>query len=456
MAHRCCANYRRSHQQGRAFAAEAGNGLPSIEAGMPTPAGTGLTRRTFVMNSIGFALTVYGGAKLLAPQAFEEGIAHADAAGRIMVSIFLDGGCDSLELLAPVGDARYRTLRPSLAQDPGSGPAVTEDPTLQWHPAATSLSTLHGEGKLTVVPAVGYDHPDQSHFTSRHYWEVGKLDVNEQVGWLGRFLDAPSVGVDDNPLQGLTLDYDLSPSLATARVPVATVASPTEYNLETRGVDDDTIQVEMERAFNAMAQGATDDTDFGYARRVTGQTARLRQQLRSFTDVHAPVQYPDDGFATRLQALAAMLAVGLPLKCVALRAAGGYDTHSSEAGDFADGMQTTADSLLAFQRDLEARGIADRVIVLLWSEFGRRPEENESQGTDHGAGGACFLIGSEVAGGLLGSFPGLTKLDDDDNLRHSVDFRNIYWSLADEWLGADPEQVVPEAARMPRLPSLLK
>jgi uncharacterized protein (DUF1501 family) len=114
------------------------------------------------------------------------------------------------------------------------------------------------------------------------------------------------------------------------------------------------------------------------------------------------------------------------------------------------------DSLLAFQRDVEARGIADRVIVLLWSEFGRRPEENDSQGTDHGAGGACFLIGSQVQGQMLGGFPGLSRLDDDDNLRVTTDFRNIYWSLVDEWLQDDPERIVPEAAGMQRLPKLLR
>src|SRR3954454_1451685 len=276
MAHRCCSNYRRSRNQARVTAAEPGRGLPGIEDGMPTPAGTGLSRRTFMVGSLGLALTVYGGSKLV-PQALEEGIANAATPDRIIVSVFLDGGMDALSLLAPTGDSRYTKLRPTLALAPDAGTAFTEDTNLRWHPSAAPLATLHGENKMTVVPAVGYEHPDQSHFTSRHYWEVGKLDVNEQVGWMGRFLDLPGVGTDDNPLQGLTLDYDLSPSLATANVPVATVASPTEYRLDSRGVDDP-VQRPMERAFANMADGATTDTSFNYARRVTGQTARLRQQ----------------------------------------------------------------------------------------------------------------------------------------------------------------------------------
>src|SRR5919108_272343 len=114
-----------------------------------------------------------------------------------------------------------------------------------------------------------------------------------------------------------------------------------------------------------------------------------------------PVQYPtskDDDFPRRLAALAAMIASGLPLSCVALSAPGHYDTHADQPKALADGLQLTSDSLLAFQRDLEARGIADRVVVHVWSEFGRRAQENGSNGTDHGAAGVGFLIGSRVTG----------------------------------------------------------
>ena len=138
--------------------------------------------------------------------------------------------------------------------------------------------------------------------------------------------------------------------------------------------------------------------------------------------------YPnsDDAFPRRLAGLAAMLAAGMPLHVVALSAPGGYDTHDNQAADLAVDLKLTADSLHAFQRDLEARGLADRVLVHVWSEFGRRAKENGSGGTDHGAAGTGFLIGSRVAGTMIGEFPGLARLDADGNLRATADFRGLY------------------------------
>jgi uncharacterized protein (DUF1501 family) len=148
-----------------------------------------------------------------------------------------------------------------------------------------------------------------------------------------------------------------------------------------------------------------------------------------------------------------MIATGLPLKCVAFEAPGGYDTHSEQAQDLADGLGTTASCLYAFQRDLEARGIADRVLVHVWSEFGRRAEQNGSDGTDHGAAGTSFLIGSRVRGRMIGEFPGLkegTGLDADGNLVATSDFRAVYASLLEQWFGFDAAQVIPAAASFAR------
>ena len=194
----------------RKAVAQAGEGLPAIEPGMPLPAGTGLDRRSFLARSVGFAVAVYG-ATALSPRAFDHGIAQALAAGppdTVLVSIFLDGGADSLSVLFPHGDPEYRRLRPKLAL-PDSGLVFPEDARLRWHPSAQAFHTLHSEGKLSVLPAIGYTNADQSHFTSRHYWEVGNTDPRLQTGWLGRYLD--HVGSADNPLQGVSLDGNLPP-----------------------------------------------------------------------------------------------------------------------------------------------------------------------------------------------------------------------------------------------------
>ena len=150
-----------------------------------------------------------------------------------------------------------------------------------------------------------------------------------------------------------------------------------------------------------------------------------------------------------------MLGAGLPLHCVSLTAPGSYDTHTNEAGALSDGLQLTSDSLLAFQRDLEARGLADRVLVHVWTEFGRRAEENGDAGTDHGAAGTGFLIGSRVTGTMVGEFPGLkTGLDDDGNLIETADFRGVYAALLEQWFGVDAAAIIPNASSFTR-PTLI-
>jgi uncharacterized protein (DUF1501 family) len=447
--HTCCDGFTRS-QLLRSAAAEAGKGLPAIEPGMPEPAGTGLSRRKFLSRSAGLALAVYGASKIPL-SAFETGIAQAAQNDKILVSVFFDGGIDALSVLAPVGDPKYSQLRPNLAFAPGAGPTFTEDTRLQWHPAASALATLHGEGKVSAFPAIGYDHPDQSHFTSRHYYEIGELQVGYRTGWLGRYLDA--VGDDENPLQGLSLDGDLSPMLATAEKPVAAIDSVDGYSLWSR--TEDKVEDEMFRTFARFGTLPSDSPGLAQVRHAAYQTDKLRQDLKGVGSFTSPVPYPDTEFGHKLAGLAAYLAFGLPLRVVTIRAAGGYDTHADQKADLASNLQETCDAILAFQRDLEARGLADRVLIEMWSEFGRRPEENGSLGTDHGAAGCAFLIGSKAKGEMVGEFPGLNNLDELENLKVTSDFRGMYCSLLEQWLGQDAEPIIPGAGGFAR-PVLVK
>jgi uncharacterized protein (DUF1501 family) len=436
-------------------AAEAGRGLPLIEPGMPLPAGTGMSRRSFVARGIGAALSVYGAAKLV-PGLFDEGIALAasGAVEPILVSVFLEGGADALSVLSPQGDPLYQKLRPKLGLSGGT--QFAEDGRLYWHPALGSLVQLYGEQKVTVLPAVGYTNADQSHFTSRHYWEVGATSTQLRTGWLGRYLDR--VGTMDNPLQGLSLDDTLAPALATAKVPVASIDGPDQYDFWSRNVWGE-VETRMLNAFGAFA-GESRDPALAAAAGAQAQVAQLRSQLLPFQGdggITSPVAYPksNDAFPRRLAGLAAMIASGLPLRVVALTAPGHYDTHSDQADALAQGLQLTSDSLLAFQRDLESRGIADRVLVHVWSEFGRRGAENGSGGTDHGAAGVGFLVGTRARGRMLGELPDLKNgLDDDGNLKATVDFRGVYASLLEQWLGMDAAAVIPNAGSFVRTPLL--
>ncbi len=434
-----------------ALRAVAGRGLPSIEPGMPTPAGTGLTRRSFVARSLGLALSVYGVGRL---QIFEDGIAAAATGSPqpVLVTVFLQGGADALSMLYPDGDPLYRTLRPQLAIDGGT--AFAEDPRLLWHPALAPIQQLHAEGKVSVLPAVGYDHPDQSHFTSRHFWEVGATDPSLLTGWMGRYLDA--TGSLDNPLQGLSMTGSLQPTLATAKVPVAAIDGPDQYDFWVPGVWGE-VETRMLDAIGTLGRVRSHDPAVRTVAGVTAHADTLRRQLKPFGAqgaVTSPVTYPtgDDSFPTRLKGLAAMVAAGLPLRCVALEATGEYDTHAGQAAALTPALTTTAASLLAFQRDLEARGVADRVLTLVWSEFGRRAKENGSGGTDHGAAGTGFLIGSRAAGHQIGEFPGLASgLDADGNLKATADFRSVYASLLEQWFRFDAERIIPKANRFARV-----
>jgi uncharacterized protein (DUF1501 family) len=449
MSHECCDDFTRA-QLLRSAAAEAGRGLPQVEPGMPEPAGTGLTRRKFISRSAGLALAVYGASKIPI-SAFDRGIAQAAQSEKVLISIFFEGGIDALSVLAPVGDPKYAGLRPKLKQEKDLTLKFTEDERLQWHPGAAPLKELHDEGKVAAFPAIGYEHPDQSHFTSRHYYEIGELDIGQHAGWLGRYIDV--VGDEENPLQGLSMDGTLSPMIATAQKPVAAISSVDSYDMWSRVGEP--VDAEMYKTFANFGSLPSDSPSLQQVRRATAQTEKLREELGEFGAIESKVAYPETEFAHKLAGLANYLDSPLPLRVVTVRAAGGYDTHSDQSDDLAKYLTETCAGIFAFQRDLEARGIDDRVMIEMWSEFGRRPQENGSSGTDHGAAGCAFVIGSQSQGQMVGEFPGLSTLDQNENMRVTSDFRGMYCSLLEQWLGFDAAQVIPGAAGFAR-PQLVR
>ena len=452
MTRRACAcdDFGRAH-------AVAGDGLPAIEPGMPAPAGTGLTRRSFLAKGLGAALTVYGLDRLSLLDI--AGLARAATNDRVLVSVFLDGGADSLSMLFPAADPLYYQYRPTLALPQSAGSVFGEDGRLHWHPSLTSLAQLHGEGKVSVIPAIGYTSPDKSHFTSRHYWEVGATDAGLATGWLGRYLDR--VGSATNPLQGLSLDNRLQPALATGKVPVASIDGPDRYTFAARR-DATALEARILDAVGELGNAhlGSRDRAIREVASASAQSHRLRRELQGLGAGvgQVPSSYPQStsDFPRRLAGLAAMLSAGLPIRCAALKAPGMYDTHADQADELNTALKLTADSLVAFQRDLEARGLADRVLVHVWSEFGRRARENGSDGTDHGAAGLGLLIGSRVHGRMIGEFPGLGGgLDDQGNLRATSDFRGVYSAILEQWFDTDAAAIIPGAASFAR-PTLLR
>ena len=210
-------------------------------------------------------------------------------------------------------------------------------------------------------------------------------------------------------------------------------------------------------SFGNLGTFPSDSVAMTQARRAIGQTEQVREELATFDDFTSPVAnlYPvRTELSDQLSGLAAMLASGLPVQVATMSAVGGYDTHEDEAATLSDNLQRTCDAVFAFQRDLEARGLDDRVLVEMWSEFGRRPEENGG-GTDHGAAGLAFVVGKHAGGTMIGGFPGLSSLDEDDNLLHTSDFRSMYCTLLEDWLGVDAGPIIPGADSIARYSTLV-
>ena len=388
---------------------------------MPLPAGTGLSRRSFLARSSGLALAVFGGAAL-APRALDAGIAAAEAAGehRVLVSIFCSGGLDSLSLLAPVGDPRYATLRGALALPADPAYAFGEDARLRWHPAAAPLRDLHAAGKLSVIPAIGYDDPNQSHFTSRHYWEVGAIDPAGRVGWLGRYLDRH--GAADNPLQGLSLDYTLAPSLATSGVPVAAVSAPESYDLWARDVWDDAL---FDAAVSRWgAPGLARDRRPGARHRPP----RRRHEHRAAQPARRPA-----GPHGRLAGRGRLPGVGERVPRAARLARG--DARPRACRCASSRSTPTAATTRTRTRPPRCRptsaccrprwppsrptsrraGSPTACSCTSGASSAAGPQANGS-GTDHGAGGASLVMGTRATGTMVGEFPGLATLDAQSNL----------------------------------------
>jgi uncharacterized protein (DUF1501 family) len=459
----CCEGFTRSEALRRAAAAREPRIAREWDPRMPLPAGAGIDRRGLLAGAAGGLLSVYGAGRLgLTNRLLAEGIARAATvqvpSAPILVTVFLAGGIDSLSILAPAGDPLYQKLRPTLAVAPGAGSAFTEDPRLRWHPSAKSFAALHDAGKVTVFPGIGYTSPDMSHFTSRHYWEVGATETSITTGWMGRYLDV--AGSEGNPLQGLSMDGEMNPTLATARNPVAAIDRPDDFSLWLDGVWGDVFTETLDAAAAlGAAQSRSRDAAIAQVAQAASEVGTVRRALAPFSDSNgnptyrSTVSYPKSGagdFPERLAGLAAMIAAGLPLRCVALTSDMQFDTHDHQQQTFDSGLQLIADSLAAFQADLEARDVADRVLVHVWSEFGRRAQENGSAGTDHGAAGVSLLIGTRASGTVVGEWPGIANLDANGNQVENVDFRGVYCSLLEQWFGQDASAVIPSAARFQR------
>jgi len=420
-----------------------------------------LTRRQMLKWGIGAGVTVYAANMLPAAHLLDAAVAEAAAApdAPILVSVFLPGGLDLLDTLMPLEqEGRLRDLRGAVSP---AAPLTLGGTSLGLHPSLSrgpggGLKGLFDRGQIGFLPGIDYANPNLSHFASRAFWETGMVSQQSVSGWLGRWLDRH--GSADNPLQGLSSGNGLSPTLRAVNAPVASVADPGDAQLSmwavwgswgTAAVETYAALARSGRAGSTSAGPASAARAARLAHTVSDRLAPFGQKDDKSPDPLAgPVTYPTNNeTADRLKVLAGLIAQPLGIRIATVDADDTFDTHEGQAKTLEEGLGAVGEALATFQADLEARGVANRVLTFVWSEFGRRPEANKSGGTDHGAGGVAWVQGPRALGGVLTEYPSLTDLDREKNLKVTVDFRRVYSSLLAQWMGTDPAEVIPGAGQ---------
>jgi uncharacterized protein (DUF1501 family) len=414
------------------------------------------TRRGFLKASCGAVAAT----ALLPKWAMAGNFGSAPAANdNILVVVQLAGGNDGLNTVVPIADARYTAARQRIALT--SSQTLAVDARTGLHP---NLTSLHGElmnGRMAIVQSVGYPAPDLSHFRSTDIWESGVAERVETTGWLGRALDSLYAS-DAAAMHSIALGYDLPPAFDGLSVSTPVVADPTyfDFRVDPFYSDDEPLQrraiasllapLPLSRR-HAARPSAGPVVDLRNAVALVGanaltDAATVRNAATGYTTT---VAYPDTDLGNSLKLTAAVIAANSGARIFWVTQ-DGYDTHDSERGDH-DALMTNLDrSLAAFLGDIRAHGSDRRVALMLWSEFGRRVEDNGSAGTDHGTAGPMFLLGTRVRGGLYGDAPNLGDLDEDGNLKYTTDFRRVYASVLADWVGADPRLVLGgDYARLP-------
>jgi uncharacterized protein (DUF1501 family) len=289
---------------------------------------------------------------------------------------------------------------------------------------------------MAVVQGVGYPHPTLSHFEAMDVWQAADPSLRHKGGWLAKLVEG-AVDKNGHPFAGLGIGPQLPAALCCPTVPPPVVDDVRNYQLlgDPAHPADRPVR---ERALLELYEAFGDTGPYGDLLAATARNARgSYQTLQEGTKTYAPaVAYPQTNFGRGLQLVAQAVVQDLGVR-VAYVPYGGFDTHAGQLREHARLLGGLAEGLTQFRQDLVAHGRADDVLVVTWSEFGRRVRENGSAGTDHGTAGLMFLLG-KVVGGLHGAPPSLTDLDD-GNLKHTVDFRSVYATLLEDWLGVPSE-----------------
>jgi uncharacterized protein (DUF1501 family) len=371
--------------------------------------------------------------------------------GKILIIVQLSGGNDGLNTVVPFADDAYYRARPGLAKPADSVLKLNDHVGL--HPNLAPLKSLFDEGQMTILQGVGYPNPNRSHFRSMDIWHTAEPESERTTsGWLGRYFDSCCAGADPKESQasvGVALGE--SQPLAMRGEKYLPLSFERAGEFKYKGADK-TGYVDMNQPADANADAvavdrkpkievATEEDQIEFLSRTALDAQASSDTIIKATTSHKPnVNYPRGEFGESLRTVAAMIASNLPTR-VYYVTLGGFDTHANQAGRHDNLMQQFAQGIDALMKDLKHTESDERVLVMTFSEFGRRVVQNASQGTDHGAAAPAFLFGKRLRQGVVGKHPSLTDLDSGD-LKFAIDFRSVYASLLQDWLDTPSKPIL--------------
>ena len=393
----------------------------------------GLSRRRFLQLAGAGAGVATMGSMLPSLEAFAA--PPVGSTDGIVVLIMMEGGNDGLNTVVPTTESSYYALRPVLGIP--AGQALSVGSGFGLHPSLPKLKARFDQGDVAIVQGVGYANPDLSHFTSMGIWMNGWGGATQSgpaTGWIGRYLDGlPNAAAESlyGVVVGTSVPLHMVGSVARAS------GLPTDlggaFGIDRRDASD----ARMYDALAAFSSGATGLGQWGdLAAKVEHDTLDLAQRIQPAYQG----TFPDTNLGRQLTLVAKLINTNLGIR-VFNTSIGGFDTHSGQAGGQANQLGELDDAIDSFFATL-APAWQNRVTVMTFSEFGRRPEENTDAGTDHGTASPLFVVGPRVKGGLYGAPSRTNDLDGNGNLKYHVDFRQVYATVLDTWLKADSRQVL--------------
>ena len=377
----------------------------------------------------------------------------------ILVVLQMAGGNDGLNTVVPFANDHYRKARPRLGLTETDILKISDE--IGLHKALTGFQELYDAGQLAIIQGIGYPNPNRSHFRSTEIWQTASDSERfENTGWLGRYFDNTCAGCD--PTVAVALGRQMPQAFAAKNPKGICFDSPQNYRFqkadkpgpgETDTTEDsyrkmnavDEAQMENSGGTISALHGAVKHagSPLDFIERTALDAQISSEKVRAIASrLENQATYPGSPLANSLKMVAKLIGGGLPTR-VFYVSQGGYDTHTNQTGAHERLLADLGGAVKAFVDDLKAQGNLERVLVMTFSEFGRRVAENASGGTDHGAAAPMFVIGNKVKAGMLGSYPSLAPAQlNQGDLKYTVDFRSVYASVLEQWLKTKSQPIL--------------